>query len=67
MTRVVVVGDLATLPVVEEASNVVETVGRNEKLQLLVEALASLPPRCREITVLRKLQGVPQKQIAAEL
>lgn len=64
---VIVVGDLAALPVLEDRPGVVETVGKNEKLQLLVQALATLPPRCREITVLRKLKGVPQKEIAARL
>ncbi len=64
---VVVVGDLARLPVLEDRPGIVETVGKNEKLQLLVQALATLPPRCREITVLRKLKGIPQKQIAADL
>lgn len=40
---------------------------REEVLRLLARALATLPPRCREITVLRKLQGVPQREIAARL
>ncbi len=39
----------------------------NETRQLLVEALASLPPRCREVTVMRMLKRLPQKDIAAEL
>jgi RNA polymerase sigma-70 factor (ECF subfamily) len=64
---VIVVGDLAALPVLEERPGVAETVGKNEKIQLLVQALATLPPRCREITILRKLKGVPQKIIAAQL
>jgi RNA polymerase sigma-70 factor (ECF subfamily) len=61
------VGDLAALPVVDEKRDVAETAARNETLQLLVEALATLPPRCREITVLRKLKGVPQRDVAAQL
>ena len=64
---VAVVGDLAALPVSEERSGTVETVERNEKIQLLVQALAMLPPRCREITILRKLKGVPQREVAARL
>lgn len=38
-----------------------------EEIELLVAAVDSLPPRCREIFVLRRLQGVPQKEIAARL
>ena len=64
---VIFVGDLAVLPALEDKPCVVETVGKQEKLQLLVQALASLPPRCREITVLRKLKGVPQREVAEQL
>ena len=64
---VIVVGDLAELPVLDHRPGVVETVSKNEKLRLLVLALATLPPRCREITILRKLKGVPQKDVAAQL
>lgn len=64
---VMVVGDLAALPVLDNRPGVVETVSKNEKVRLLVLALATLPPRCREITILRKLKGVPQKDVAAQL
>lgn len=64
---VIVVGDLAALPVLDNRPGVVETVSKNEKLRLLVLALATLPPRCREITILRKLKGVPQREVAAQL
>ncbi len=61
------VGDLAALPVVEEGASVSDTAQKNETLSLLVEALATLPPRCREVTVLRKLRGLSQKEVAAAL
>lgn len=61
----ILVGDLAALGVVAEGHDAAETAARNETFLLLIEALATLPPRCREITVLRKLQRVPQKEIAA--
>jgi RNA polymerase sigma factor (sigma-70 family) len=64
---VMVVGDLAALPVLDHRPGVVETVSKNEKVRLLVLALATLPPRCREITILRKLKGVPQKDVATLL
>jgi RNA polymerase sigma-70 factor (ECF subfamily) len=64
---VMVVGDLAALPVLDSRPGVVETVSKNEKVRLLVLALATLPPRCREIIILRKLKGVPQKDVAARL
>ncbi len=61
------VGDLAALPVIDHGADVVEAAQRHETLALLVEALASLPPRCREVTVLRKLRGLSQKEVAAAL
>lgn len=61
------VGDLAALPVLEEGTGVSDPVEKHETLRLLVEALAELPPRCREVTVLRKLRGLSQKEVAAAL
>lgn len=61
------VGELADVRALEDRPDAHECLSREEKRQLLVEALASLPPRCREITVLRKLRGVPQKEAAAML
>ncbi len=61
------VGDMAALPVLTDGPGVAEHVSRQETLSLLVEALATLPPRCREITVLRKLKNIPQRQVAAQL
>lgn len=60
-------GALSELPVIEEKANVAEQITRQEKLRLLVEALATLPPRCREITLLRKLKGIPQREVAERL
>jgi RNA polymerase sigma-70 factor (ECF subfamily) len=34
---------------------------------VLAEAPATLPPRCRDVAVLRTLRGLPQKQVAAAL
>jgi RNA polymerase sigma-70 factor (ECF subfamily) len=64
---VIAVVDLSPLPVCEDSPGGYEALSRNEKRQLLVAALATLPPRCREITVLRKLQGIPQRDVAAAL
>lgn len=61
------VGDLSNLLVLDEKPDARAEASRSEKLRLLVQALGALPPRCREITVLRKLRGVPQKEIAARL
>lgn len=64
---IVAVTDLSHLFVLESAPNARETAATAEEIALLVEAVDSLPARCREIFILRRLQGVPQKDIAARL
>ncbi len=38
-----------------------------EKVELLAAAFVNLPPRCREIMTLRKLKGLPNREIALKL
>jgi RNA polymerase sigma factor (sigma-70 family) len=57
----------AALPVLEDSPNVVEFVSRREELALLTEAIMALPERCRHVFLLRKIQGLSQKEIAANL
>ena len=38
-----------------------------EEIELLADAIAALPARCREIFILRKIKRVPQKEIARTL
>jgi RNA polymerase sigma-70 factor (ECF subfamily) len=61
------VGSLEAIDVSEDKPIVSSTVSRNEKIQLLVSAIDSLPPKCRQVVILRKLKGVPVRQIAEEL
>lgn len=61
------IADLAALCVAAEDSCGAEAACVREELALLADAIESLPPRCRQIMILRKLQRVPQKQIALRL
>jgi RNA polymerase sigma factor (sigma-70 family) len=61
------VRDLAALPVIEDRPDVPEIASMNEKVQLLAEAVALLPSRCREVVVLRKLKELSQKEVAFRL
>jgi len=36
-------------------------------LQLLIQAIQSLPDRCRQVVTLRKIYGLSQKETAARL
>lgn len=44
-----------------------ESVAHAEDLQLLIRAIQSLPDRCRQIMTLRKIYGLSQKEVAAQL
>lgn len=54
-------------PVLQDGADVVEFVSRRQELSLLAEAIEALPPRCREVILLRKIQNLSQKEIAARL
>lgn len=61
------VRDLEQLPVIDHECDVVDVVSNQEKARLLAEAIATLPTRCREIVVLRKLHGLPQREVAVRM
>jgi len=52
------------LPVLVDKCGVVEHICRQQELALLDEAIRALPERCREVILLRKIKGLPQKEIA---
>ncbi len=53
--------------VFDEAPGVPETVSRRQESDLLAAAIADLPPRCREILVLRKFENLSHREIAQRL
>ena len=64
---VVAVKDVAALPVAEDGRTAATAACLDEELLLLARAIDSLPPRCREIVILRRIERLSQKQIAARL
>lgn len=56
--------EIAALPVLEHDADIVESLCRTQELALLADAINSLPERCREVILLRKIKGLPQKEIA---
>jgi RNA polymerase sigma factor (sigma-70 family) len=61
------VGDLEALNVmVEEKSPEVRT-SAYEDLRHLAEAMDTLPPKCREVVWLRRVDELPQKKVARQL
>ena len=61
------VTDLAALFVIDDKPDAASAAARQQEIEMLVDAIDALPARCREIFILRKLQGVSQKDIAARL
>lgn len=55
------------MTVVEEKPNAAESASQSQEVELLIEAIHALPPRCREILTLRKLHGLSYREIAARL
>jgi RNA polymerase sigma-70 factor (ECF subfamily) len=54
-------------PVLVEEAGVVESICHAQELALLAEAINSLPERCREVMLLRKIKGSSQAEIAGLL
>ncbi len=61
------IGDLSRLRVLEERPDAADLASMQEKIRLLADAVESLPARCRQVVVLRKIKAMPQKEVAALL
>jgi len=59
--------EIELLPVFEDRPGVAESVCHDQELQLLAEAIQSLPERCRRVLTLRKLHGLSHREIALQL
>lgn len=59
--------DFEALPVLEDRPDAAAVLSKKERIDLLSEALASLPERAREIVFMRKFQAIPQKIAAVRL
>lgn len=67
IARVEPLGGIDELSVIDEGENVAETVARNQEIELMTEAIQSLPDRCRQVMTLRNVYGLSQKAVAAQL
>lgn len=61
------VGDFAVSRVIDTSPDAVEALITKEMLHRLADAIAALPDRRREVVILHKLKGFPQKEVAAQL
>jgi RNA polymerase sigma-70 factor (ECF subfamily) len=68
--RVVSLDTLAEMggaDVLDQTPSADEALNARQELALLLETIASLPDRCREVLTLRKLYGLSQREIAQRL
>lgn len=61
------VSDWETAGVLSTERDPAANVSQQEKIDLLADAIAALPTRRREIVILRKLQRLPQREVALRL
>jgi RNA polymerase sigma factor (sigma-70 family) len=61
------VAELDELDISMEEASVERIVSGREELARVYEAILALPQRCREVFVMRKLEGLSQREIAARL
>lgn len=59
--------DFEWLNVSDREPSTEAVVSARQELQLLQIAIDDLPPRCREVVVKRKVQGLPQKEVARQM
>ena len=53
--------------IVDDLKNPLEEVSKNEECQFLMQAIKSLPRKCRQVITLRKIYGYSLKEVAAIL
>ena len=58
---------LEELPTAADTPNAAEILEASHQQQTLFEAVSSLPPRCRQVMILRYVEGLAAKVIAAQL
>lgn len=61
------IDDIGQLAAEDGAPSAETIVSDRQELQRLADAIASLPVRCREVFVLRKVHGLPQRDVATRL
>lgn len=59
--------DFDWLNVSDDEPSLERHIAARQQLRLLQQALDELPPRCRQIVVMRKVDGLSQKEVAARM
>jgi RNA polymerase sigma factor (sigma-70 family) len=67
VSRQVNTGVVEDLNVLDDSVDIFETVSRNQEIELMAEAVQSLPDRCRQVLTLRFVYGMANRDIASQL
>lgn len=59
--------DVDLLGVMIDEPSLEQQIADRDELRQVAEAIASLPEKCREVFTLRRVEGLPQRQIAERL
>ena len=59
--------DVDNLRVTAETPSAEQQVAHRQELRLIAEAIASLPLACRQVLVLRRVEGLSQREVAGRL
>jgi RNA polymerase sigma-70 factor (ECF subfamily) len=61
------ISEISAMPLLDEAPDAGATLEREQRLDALLEAIVALPERCRQVMMLRHLDGLSYKEIAVRL
>ncbi|MCX6955279.1 MAG: RNA polymerase sigma factor [Verrucomicrobia bacterium] len=61
------IAEIEDLPIIHDGPGVADQVSLKFDLEILTEAIQSLPPRCRDVLTLRKIDGLSQREIAGRM
>ena len=61
------ISEYDALPLLDETPGAAEATEREQRLDVLLEAILALPERCRQVMMLRHLDGLAYKEIAERL
>ncbi len=59
--------EITELSVYDDRPTAADAAARAQELELLTQAIQQLPDRCRQVLTLRKIYGLSQREIAAQL
>jgi RNA polymerase sigma-70 factor (ECF subfamily) len=67
IVRIDTVAELDSLNILDDGPNPEEAVSRFRELERLKAMIDTLPEKCRRVFVLRKIENIPQREIARKL